>query len=94
MSKQRIDRTEGAVIEPSHGYPDDSDAKQSEGRPHPEKDEKKHGEGRQRGTLRDVRGGTYDMGSAKNFELPEGLRRQRMGPYDRDVGRAFPPKKK
>ena len=26
-------------------------------------------------------------GPADNFEVPEGLKRQRMGPYDRDKGR-------
>ena len=36
----------------------------------------------------DVRG---EPVPTKNFELPEGLKRQRMGPYDRDKGRGDVP---
>jgi hypothetical protein len=36
----------------------------------------------------DVRG---EPVPSKNFELPEGLKRQRMGPYDRDKGRGDVP---
>jgi hypothetical protein len=43
----------------------------------------------------DVREGDLASGPVpmEDFSIPEGLRRQRMGPYDRDVGREFPPKK-
>jgi hypothetical protein len=44
--------------------------------------------------LRDVRTGAYDPGgkrrqpvATKQADLPEGLRRPRKGPYDKEIGR-------
>lgn len=52
------------------------------------------GKDKQQAGLRDERGGSYDDGTvgvperARDVDLPEGLKRQRQGPYNKDTGRA------
>jgi hypothetical protein len=74
---------------PPRGDPDRSRGELTEGRPHPQRGGRGlRGKDDKHGRLRDTHGGTYDPPEAQNVEAndftqPEGLRRARMGPYDR-----------
>jgi hypothetical protein len=51
-----------------------------------------HGHDKQQAHLRDERGGTYEAGrgarrNRTRSDVPEGLRRQPKGPYDKQAGR-------
>jgi hypothetical protein len=90
---------------PPKGDPEKSRGELTEGRPHPQQGGRGlRGKDDKHGRLLDTGGGTYDPPEipdpkefgepAEDLGLPEGLRRKRMGPYDRDVGRAETAKKK